>query len=172
MFCLHPPTVERNGCHKITELRDLTLALADISDWTNLGYWLSVPHQIIQTIETDEKGTENKQRAVLRAWYDLQDHDPCWQSVTDALRQLGKNRLATRIDQCIHSIQSGTDCTLAICMMNGVDECTHSYNSIITTDAITCSKRLEDALWPSHTSQLLPGLHPTQGFINMNVVSD
>ena len=136
MFCLHPPTVERNGCHKITELRDLTLALADISDWTNLGYWLSVPHQIIQTIETDEKGTENKRRAVLRAWYDLQDHDPCWQSVTDALRQLDQNRLATRIDRCIHSIQSGSNCTLAVCMKNGVDKCTHSYNSIITTDAI------------------------------------
>ena len=60
MFYLHPPTVERNGCHKITEPRDLTLTLADISDWKNLGYLLSVPHTTIQTIETDEKGTENK----------------------------------------------------------------------------------------------------------------
>ena len=136
MFCLHPPTVERIGCDKITELRDLTLALADISDWTSLGYELSVPHNKIQTIETDEKGTENKRRAVLRAWYDPQDHDLCWQSVIDALRQLGKNRLAARIDQCIHSIQSGSNCNLAICMKNGVDKCTQSYNSIITTDAI------------------------------------
>ena len=73
MFCLHPPTVERNGCHKITELRDLTLALADISDWKSLGYELHVQHNKIQTIESDEKGTESKRRAVLRAWYDLQD---------------------------------------------------------------------------------------------------
>ena len=102
----------------------------------SLGYELHVPHNKIQTIETDEKGTENKRRAVLRAWYNLQDHDPCWQSVTDALRQLDQNRLATRIDQCIHSIQSGTNCNLAVCMKNGVDKCTHSYNSIITTDAI------------------------------------
>ena len=134
-FYLHPTTVERNGCHKITELRDLTLALADISDWKSLGYELGVPHNKIQTTESDEKGTENKRRAVLRAWYDQQDHDPCWQSVTDTLRRLGKNRLATKIEQCIYSIQSGTDCTLAICMKNGVDKCTPSY-SIITTDAI------------------------------------
>ena len=134
MFYLHPPTVERNGCHKIAELRDLTLTLADISEWKNLGYVLSVPHTTIQTIETDEKGTENKRRAVLRAWYNLQDSDPCWQSVTDALRQLDQNRLATRIDQCIHRIQSGSNCNLAICMKKGVDKCTHSYNSIITTD--------------------------------------
>ena len=102
MFYLHPPTVEGNACHEITELRDLTHALANISDWKNLGYELGVPHTTIQTIETDEKGTENKRRAVLRAWYDLQDSDPCWQSVTDVLRQLGKNHLAAKIKRCIH----------------------------------------------------------------------
>ena len=31
---------------------------------------------------------------------------------------------------------------------------------------------MEVALWPLPTSQFLPGLHPTQGSVNMNVVSD
>ena len=137
-FCLtcstyiHLHAVEGNACHEITELRDLTRALANLSDWKSLGYELGVPHITVQSIENDEIGTENKRRAVLRAWYDLQDPNPCWQSVTDVLRQLGQNRLATRIDQCIHRIQSGTDCILAICINNGVDKCTSSY-SIITT---------------------------------------
>ena len=96
MFYLHPPTVEGNACHEITDVMDLTHALINISDWKNLGHELSVKDVTIENIDNDEKGTENKRRAVLRAWYDLQHHNPCWQSVTDALRQLGKNRLATK----------------------------------------------------------------------------
>ena len=100
----------------------------NISDWTNLGYELNVPHKTIQSIETDERETENKRRAVLRAWYDLQDHDPCWQSVTDALRQLDQNHLATKIDQCTEYIHSGADCDVATCIKKGVNKCKFSYS--------------------------------------------
>ena len=114
---------------------DLTHALINISDWKNLGYELRVPDVTIENIENDEKGTENKRRAVLRAWYNLQSLNPCWQSVTDVLRQLGQNLLATKIEQCTDCIQSGTDCNLAICLKNGVDKCTcspeHVFNGPI-----------------------------------------
>ena len=132
MFYLYPPTVEENTCHEITDLMDLTHALINVSDWKNLGHELRVPDVAIEKIEDDEKGTENKRRAVLRAWYNLQSHNPCWQSVTDVLRQLGQNRLATIIEQCIHCIQSGTDCNLAICINSGVNKCKCSYSNSTT----------------------------------------
>ena len=113
-------------CHEITDLKDLTHALMDISDWTSLGYELGVPHPTIQSIEHAERGVENKHRAVLRAWYNLQDHDPCWHSVTNALRQLNENHLATKIDQCTEYIQSRADCDVTTCIKKGVNKCKFS----------------------------------------------
>ena len=124
MFYLHSLTVERKACHEITDLFDLTHALINISDWKSLGHELRVKHVIVERIENDERGTENKKRALLHSWYNLQSDNPCWQSVTDALRQLGQNRLSTKIEQCTECIQSGTDCDLAFCLKNGVDKCT------------------------------------------------
>ena len=60
LHILLPPTVERSECHEITDVRDLTHALRNISDWKTLGYELGVPEVIIESIEIDERGAENK----------------------------------------------------------------------------------------------------------------
>ena len=128
LHILLPPTVERSECHEITDVRDLTHALKNISDWKTLGYELGVPEVIIESIEIDERGAENKRRALLRKWYNLQHHNPCWQFVTDALMHIGQNHLATKIEQCIECIKSWTDCNLDICLKNGVDKCSCSHS--------------------------------------------
>ena len=125
---LHSSAVEGSVCHEVTDLKDLTHALMNISDWRSLGYELSVPHNTLESIDYAEKGIENKRRSVLRAWYNLQDHDPCWHSVTDVLRQLNQNHLATKIDQCTEYIQSGTDCDVTTCIKKGVNKCKFSYS--------------------------------------------
>ena len=125
LYCIFVVTYLAEGreCHVIRSERDLTNALTDISEWKKLGYELRVRNYKLESIDEDEKGTDSKLRATLNAWYNQQDHNPCWQSITVALRRMDQNRLASLIEQCTECINRGTDCDLTVCIKNGVDTC-------------------------------------------------
>ena len=128
--------VEGSECLEITDVRDVSRALTDIVEWEELGYELGVPDITIKSIENDEKGINNQRRAVLRAWYNLQIYNPCWQTVTDALNQLGQKRLAVKIEQCAECMQSGSDCDFATCMKIGVNKCECTFSISVKSVSI------------------------------------
>ena len=123
--------------HEITNVKDLKDALSTITEWQILGEELGVPRNKLEAIEADKKGVELKLRAVLEAWYDLQPHNPCWETVTDALESMDKVRLASNIKNCTECIEKGSELKLSSCARHGINEDTcgqyTSENTVLLT---------------------------------------
>ena len=108
--------------HEITNMKDLKDALSTITEWQILGEELGVSRNKLEAIDADKKGVELKLRAVLEVWYDLQPHNPCWETVTDALESMDKVRLASNIKNCTVCIEKGSELKLSSCARHGINE--------------------------------------------------
>ena len=69
--------------------------LEEVTDWYYLGLCLGVEEPRLKAIRKDNKGNENRKRAMLFAWSKLQV--PTWRKVVRALLEMGERVLAEKI---------------------------------------------------------------------------
>ncbi len=78
-------------CSRISNVRDLIIALREVSDWRTLGENLGTEPVKLDAIDEELEETEHKKRAVLRAWFEGQSVVACWEEVIRALQASEKD---------------------------------------------------------------------------------
>ena len=91
---------------KHLELKDLVLAVKDITDWYGLGLQLSLPEYMLNIIKAERLPVEESAREMLSKWLDY-DPDASWEKLASALEAMGKRAMAERIRrQFVRSLTS------------------------------------------------------------------
>ena len=76
-------------------MKEILQELEEVTDWYYLGLCLGVEEPRLKAIRKDNKGNENRKRAMLFAWSKLQV--PTWRKVVRALLEMGERVLAEKI---------------------------------------------------------------------------
>ena len=87
----------------IDDLRKVLLALHDLNEWSMLGLQLGLHFSTLEKIENDYNRTDKCKMMMLAAWLRQQDSVsqtgvPSWSVLVAALRIVGENGLASRIE--------------------------------------------------------------------------
>ena len=80
-------------------------------DWKVFAEKLGVKKTKIQAIDKEHHAAM-KQREMVTAWYDSQG-TPCWEDVVTALKVVGQDDIAGKIEQCY---KCGKDSIFAYCV--------------------------------------------------------
>ena len=76
-------------------MKDILRELKEVTEWHHLGLCLGVDESRLKAIRKDNKGNENRKRAMLLAWSKLKV--PTWRRVVRALLDMGEKVLAEKI---------------------------------------------------------------------------
>ena len=77
------------------ELKDVLLAVTDVTEWYELGLQLSLPLSILDRIAADPDFNGHK-RMMLHDWLQYDD-EATWEKLAAALTKIGKKAIATNI---------------------------------------------------------------------------
>ena len=77
------------------ELRDVLLAVTDITEWYELGLQLKMPLSILDQIAADPD-IKGQKRMMLHDWLQYDD-EANWEKLAAALTKIGKKAIATNI---------------------------------------------------------------------------
>ena len=77
------------------ELKDVLLAVTDVTEWYELGLHLSMPVSILDRIAADPDIKGHK-RMMLHDWLQYDD-EATWEKLAVALTKIGKKAIATNI---------------------------------------------------------------------------
>ncbi len=69
----------------------------DISDWRWFGDELGVSNTYLDWIKSEEQRELQRLKKVVRMWYDHRPHGACWEEVVNAIKTMGKQRLAKNV---------------------------------------------------------------------------
>ena len=80
------------------ELKDLVLAVKDVTDWYGLGLQLSLPRHMLDTIKAERLPVEDSMRLreMLSKWLDY-DPEASWEKLASALEAIGKRAVAENV---------------------------------------------------------------------------
>ena len=81
------------------ELRDLVLAVKDVTEWYDLGVHLALPIHMLDTIKAEGLPVQESMREMLKKWLDY-DPEASWEKLASALKAIDKKAVAD-------SVQSG-----------------------------------------------------------------
>ena len=76
-------------------MKDILQELEEVTEWHYLGLCLGVEESRLKAIRKDNKGNENRKRAMLFAWSKLKI--PTWRRIVRALLEMGEKVLAEKI---------------------------------------------------------------------------
>ncbi len=83
-------------------MRDLIVALREVSDWRSLGENLRVEPEKLKAIEQELEEMEQKKRATIRAWFEGQQV-ACWEEILRALQSTAKeSKIANELADKLH----------------------------------------------------------------------
>ena len=80
------------------DIRNLTNALREVSEWYQLGIILGILPVKLKKIEEDCQGSDRRKIETLDTWLQ-QTPSASWSDVVSALQQLGKNAVAQSVHQ-------------------------------------------------------------------------
>ena len=78
------------------ELRELLVAVTDVTDWYGLGVHLSLPRHMLDTIKAERLPVQESMRETLMKWLDY-DPEASWEKLTSALEAIGKRAVAENV---------------------------------------------------------------------------
>ena len=88
----------------VDDLRELLNLLEDVTEWHQLGLQLGLKEPSLETVECGYKNPSDAKREMLKLWLKKDSQIPyaasgaTWRSLTKALRAIGYNVLAKRIE--------------------------------------------------------------------------
>ena len=88
------------------ELKDLVLAVKDVTDWYGLGVQLSLPVYMLDGIKAERLPVQEGMREMLSKWL-LSDPEASWEKLASALEAMDKGGVAENVRcQFVRSLTS------------------------------------------------------------------
>ena len=75
------------------------------SRWKTIATLLGIPPQVIDKIQINEEGVDDRLRVVLSEWLKQVDPPPRWKDLADAVDAIDKQKAKEIRDQCVDIYQ-------------------------------------------------------------------
>ena len=89
------------GCTRIQDVQQVFRAIEnDIADWKRLGEELQISQVVLERIDAEQRGEENKLRKMIQVWSKNTPAEQfCWNKLIMALELMKEKRLAQTISK-------------------------------------------------------------------------